>query len=80
MKNSGLEPAYEAARTWALQPVSHPPSGWAQIVRRGIATWMQQARETPPAMESPKSLQEPTRLGSSKLLTIVAAMIAEVCQ
>ncbi len=75
MKISGLEPAYEAARTWALHPVSHPPSGWAQILRGGIATWM---RERHPPMKSP-SLQ-PARLSVSPLLTIVAAMIAEVCQ
>jgi hypothetical protein len=75
MKISGLEPAYEAARTWALHPVSHPPSGWAQILRGGIATWM---RERHPPMKSPSL--HPARLGVSPLLTIVAAMIAEVCQ
>ena len=77
MKLSGLEPAYEAARTWALQPVSHPPAGWAQIVRRGIATWV---RERHPPM--PSQVHEPLALrpSYSPLLTIVAAMIAEVCQ
>src|SRR5258708_5911273 len=50
MKISGLEPAYEAARTWALHPVSHPPSGWAQILRGGIALWM---RERHPPMRIP---------------------------
>ena len=77
MKISALEPAYEAARTWALHPVSHPPPGWAQILRRGVATWM---RETHPAMQSPQSLPQPAGLGVSPLLTMVAAMIAEVCQ
>lgn len=75
MKSSGLEAVYEAARTWAVHPVGRTPSGWAQIVRGGMATWM---RETHPAMEAP-SLQ-PARLSVSPLLTIVAAMIAEVCQ
>ena len=75
MKNSGLEGAYEAARTWALHPISHPPPGWAQILRHGIAIWM---RETHPAMQSPSLSREPARLGLSPLLTIVAAMIAEV--
>jgi hypothetical protein len=75
MKTSGLEPAYEAARTWALHPVSHPPSGWAQILRAGIATWM---RERQPPTQSPSP--QPARLSVSPLLTIVAAMIAEVCQ
>jgi hypothetical protein len=76
MKISGLEPAYEAARTWALQPVSHPPAGWAQIVRGGIATWVQ---ETPQPLASCSSAQQPAHLGTSPLLTLVAAMIAEVC-
>jgi hypothetical protein len=76
MKHSGLEPAYEAARTWALHPGGRTPPGWAQIVRRGIATWM---REPHPLMPSPSPLPQPARLGSSKLLTILAAMIAEVC-
>ncbi len=75
MKSSGLEPAYEAARTWALHPVSHPPSGWVQILRGGIATWM---RERHPPMPSPSP--QPARLSVSPLLTIVAAMIAEVGQ
>ena len=77
MKNSGREPAYEAARTWALHPLSHPPPGWAQILRSGMATWM---RERHPLM--PSQLHEPLskRPGYSPLLTIVAAMIAEVGQ
>jgi hypothetical protein len=77
MKGPRLEPVYEEARTWAVHPISHPPPGWAHIVRRGIATWM---RETPAGMETPKSLPQPARLDVSPLLTIVAAMIAEVCQ
>jgi hypothetical protein len=77
MKMPALEPAYEAARTWAVHPISHPPPAWAHIVRRGMATWR---RETPPEMESPKPLSQLARLDVSPLLTIVAAMIAEVCQ
>ena len=77
MKLSGLEPAYEAARTWALQPISHPPVEWAQIVRCGIATWV---RETHPPMAAPQPAHEPAQLTKSPLLTLVAAMIAEVCQ
>ena len=77
MKNAGLEPVYETARTWALHPVGRTPPGWAQIVRRGMATWL---RETHPVLEAPQSLPQPARLSVSPLLTIVAAMIAEVCQ
>lgn len=77
MKVPILEPVYEAARTWAVHPIAHPPPAWVHLVRRGIASWM---REMPPGMESPKSLPQPARLDVSPLLTIVAAMIAEVCQ
>jgi len=77
MKLFWMEPAYEAARTWALQPISHPPAGWAQIVHRGVATWV---RETHPSMAAPEPAQAPAHLNVSPLLTIVAAMIAEVCQ
>jgi hypothetical protein len=77
MKISGLEPAYEAARTWALQPISHPPPGWAQILRAGIATW---GREGHRPMASPSVSPQPVHLSVSPLLTLVAAMIAEVCQ
>ena len=77
MKGDWMEPAYEATRTWALRPVSHPPAGWAQIVHSGIATWVAERR--PPM---PSQVHEPLapRPGSSPLLTIVAAMIGEVCQ
>jgi hypothetical protein len=77
MKSSGLELTYEAARTWALHPISHPPSGWAQFVRGGIATW---AQETPAPRVTSSLSQESAYLGVSPLLTLVAAMIAEVCQ
>jgi hypothetical protein len=77
MKCSGQEAAYEAARTWALSPVSHPPSGWAQILRGGLAFWM---REKHAPMVSASLSPQPACLRVSPLLTIVAAMIAEVCQ
>ncbi len=74
---SEQEPAYEAARSWALQPVGRPPPGWAQMVRTGIATWVREEHRptVPPALTS-----QPVHLSVSPLLTIVAAMIAEVCQ
>ncbi len=77
MRMPWLEPAYEAARTWAVQPISHPPPGWAQIVRRGVAAWVQ-AAPPPDAVSLPESHRTPAEL--SPLLTLVAAMIAEVCQ
>jgi hypothetical protein len=74
---SELEPAYEAARSWALQPVGRPPPGWAQMVRTGIATWVREEHRptVPPALTS-----QPVHLSVSALLTILAAMMAEVCQ
>ncbi len=77
MMISEQEPAYEAARSWALQPVSHPPPGWAHMVRYGLASWM---RERQPSTRH--TAPEVTLLKSSDcsgLLTIVAAMIVEVC-
>ena len=61
MKCNWMEPAYEAARMWALHPVSHPPSGWAQILCGGIATWM---RERHPPLKSPSP--QPARLSVSR--------------
>jgi hypothetical protein len=78
MKRSWMEPAYEDARTWALQPISHPPAGWAHIVRRGIASLVVQGLPEVPTTLSPGP-RDPSA-PSSGLLTIVAAMIAEVCQ
>lgn len=78
MQISGLDPAYEAARRWALQPVSHPPPGWAQMVRDGLAAWMRGRRHPPAASQPQESLLK--KPDGSPLLTIVAAMIAEVCQ
>jgi len=71
-----MEPTYEAARTWALQPISHPPAGWAQIVRRGFASLASQRIAEVPITACRLHPSAP----SSGLLTILAAMIAEVCQ
>jgi len=77
MKMPALEAAYEAARTWAVHPISHPPAAWASLVRRGMASWMQQ---TPPEMAAPQPLpEESARLDVSPLLTMVAAMLAQGC-
>jgi len=78
MNRSWMEPAYQAARTWALQPISHPPAGWAQIVRCGMTSLAVQGLPHPPTTPSPAPFQTPAP--SSGLLTIVAAMIAEVYQ
>jgi hypothetical protein len=78
MNPSWMEPAYEAARTWALQPSSRPPAGWAQIGRRGIANLAVQGLPEAPLTLSP-DLRHPSSPASG-LLTVLPAMIAEVCQ
>ena len=78
MNRSELEPAYEAVRAWALQPVSHPPPGWVQMVRYGLATWMRERQPLVRQAAPPEALLK--RSDGSGLFTIVAAMIAEVCQ
>lgn len=77
MRMPWLESAYEAARTWTVQPISHPPPGWTQIMRRGVAAWAK-AAPPPEAISLPESQRTSVEL--SPLLTLMAAMIAEVCQ
>lgn len=78
MNRKALEPAYEAARSWALQPISRPPPGWAHMVCSGLAAWMRE-RPLEGSLAVPEVVLDP-RPACSGLLTIVAAMIAEVCQ
>jgi hypothetical protein len=75
MTLSGQEATYEAARTWALHPLSHPPAGWAQLLRRGMAGLVQEKQA---AMVSASPAPRFAPLTGSPLLTLVAAMIAEV--
>jgi hypothetical protein len=77
MKLSGQEASYEAVRTWALHPLSYPPPGWVQILRGGMASFVQE-RQKPSVSASPSPRS--AHLSSSPLLTLVAAMIVEVCQ
>jgi len=78
MNRSELEPAYEVARSWALQPISRPPPGWAHMVRYGLATWMRKRQPSASLAAPQEVLLE--RSDCSGLLIIVAAMIAEVYQ
>ena len=77
MKCNWMEPAYEAARMWALHPVSHPPPGWAQILRAGVASFV---RERQAPLVSVSHSPQGAHFSGTPLLTLVAAMIAEVCQ
>jgi hypothetical protein len=78
MKTSQDTPAYEACREWALHPWLPRPPGVAHLVRGGIITWvrqMQQPPASPPAGLCSADLPGPV---GSPLLTLLAAMIAEV--
>jgi hypothetical protein len=76
MREPERETRYELARNWSVQPVSHPPPGWAQIVRWGLAAWMQAA---PPLSTRAVCSLPASLVDVSPLLTLVATMIAEVC-
>jgi len=79
MKISQNAPAYEACREWALHPWLPRPAGVVHLVRGGIITWVSQTQSPP----GPPSLQtrapDPAGPGAPPLLTLLAAMIAEVC-
>jgi hypothetical protein len=77
MRQSELETRYEMVRSWSIQPISHPPPGWAQMVRWGLAAWIQAA---PPLSPGAAFAPQAAPIDVSPLLTLVAAMIAEVCQ
>jgi hypothetical protein len=76
MRKPELETCYEMARSWSIQPISHSPPGWAQIVRWGLAAWIQAA---PPLSPGAAFSLQASPIDVSPLLTLVAAMIAEVC-
>jgi hypothetical protein len=80
MTTSQGTPVYEACREWALHPWLPRPPGVAHIMRGGIITWVRQTHPlpAPPPLEtrSPDSACPVC----APLLTLVAAMIAEVSQ
>jgi len=73
-----VEPAYEPLRAWALHPSFLRPPGLAQLLRGGMATWLQTAQSllVPPARE--RALTQTTPHATTPLSTLVAAMIREV--
>lgn len=77
MKAHLVEPNYEPLRRWALHPSPVRPPGLAHLLRGGIMTWVR-ATEPLPAPE-PSEIST-TRLFSTPLSLIVAAMIMEVSQ
>jgi hypothetical protein len=72
-------PAYEACREWALHPWLPRPAGVAHLVRGGIITWVRltHLHPAPPPLE----MRSPDPAGpvAPPLLTLLAAMIEEVC-
>jgi len=79
MKISKATPAYEACREWALHPWLPRPPGVVHLVRGGIITWVSQTQ--PPPGPPPLETRAPDPAGpvAPPLLTLLAAMIAEVC-
>ena len=80
MTTSQGTPAYEACREWALHPWLPRPAGVAHLVRGGIITWIRltHLHPAPPPLEMRSP--DPACPVAPPLLTLVAAMIAEVCQ
>ncbi len=79
MTTSQGTPAYEACREWALHPWLPRPAGVAHLVRGGLITWVCQTPQppAPPSLETRSP--DPACPVAPPLLTLVAAMIAEVC-
>jgi hypothetical protein len=78
MTTSQGTPAYEACREWALHPWLPRPAGVAHLVRGGIITWVRltHLHPAPPPLEMRSP--DPACPVAPPLLTLVAAMIAEV--
>jgi hypothetical protein len=78
MKTSQDTPAYEVCREWALHPWLPRPPGVAHLVRGGIITWVRQTQPPlgPPPLEM--GAPDPACPVAPALLTLMAAMIAEV--
>ena len=78
MTTSQDTPAYEACREWALHPWLPRPAGVAHLVRGGIITWVRltHLHPAPPPLEMRSP--DPACPVAPPLLTLVAAMIAEV--
>jgi hypothetical protein len=72
-------PAYEACREWALHPWLPRPAGVAHLMRGGIITWVRltHLHPAPPPLEMRSP--DPACPVAPPLLTLLAAMIAEVC-
>lgn len=81
MRNPSAEAEYESLRAWALHPTAVRPSGWAPLLRGGLAGWLRVAAggtATRPAANVPQ--ERPKRPGAGALAQVLAAMIAEVCR
>ncbi len=79
MTTSQGMPTYEACREWALHPWLPRPAGVVHLVRGGIITWVGQTQ--PPPGPPPLETRAPDPAGpvAPPLLSLLAAMIAEVC-
>jgi hypothetical protein len=74
-------PAYEACREWALHPWLPRPAGVAHLMRGGVITWVRQSQLLPVSSFVDRAgAPDSARPVAPPLLTLVAAMIAQVCQ
>ena len=80
MKTSQGAPTYEACWEWALHPWLPRPAGVAHIVRGGIISWVRQMQQSPAPPPKVLCSADPPGPVASPLLTLLAAMIAEVCR
>jgi hypothetical protein len=79
MKTSQEAPTYEGCREWALHPWLARPAGEAHLVRGGIITWVRQMQQPPAPPPEGLCSADPPGPVAPLLLTLVAAMIAQVC-
>ncbi len=77
MNTRPLEPLYEALRAWALHPTAVRPPGWAQILRSGLAQWVQ-AVQPLSVVSGSQTTVHTSRPRPGDLPRLLAAMIAEV--
>ncbi len=74
-------PAYEACREWATHPWLPRPAGVVHLMRGGVITWVRQSQLLPVLSDVDRaSTPDSACPGAPPLLTLVAAMIAQVCR
>jgi hypothetical protein len=79
MRSPSAEVEYESLRTWALHPTAVRPSGWALLLRSGLASWLRVAAAGIAERASASvPLERSGHPRAGALAQVLAAMIAEV--